>query len=384
MPATAGRPRFAAGAAGLAPAGRSAPVSPAGSTRAELGIGLVGCGRVSTLHLDAASGVRGARLVAATDLVTERAERAAARYGAAICGSVEELVSRDDVDLVVVATPSGTHAELGALAARAGRHVLVEKPMDVDPAAARQLVTVCHERAVTLSVISQHRFDPGTVRLKTAIDELEIDPVVLAEGRVWWYRDEDYYRADSWRGTRALDGGALMNQGIHTLDLLRWLLGPATSISAHATTALHAIEMEDTLTATIRFARGTLATLAVTTAAAPGQAETLSFAGPQGTYRLESGTLVVHPADGPSPTTRADNSHETPEPTAARGSTDLAATAHRAQLQDVVDAIRTARPPAVTGEDGLAAVELVTAAYRSARLGQQVTPSDTPDSPTST
>ena len=349
-----------------------------------LGIGLVGCGRVSKLHLDAADGVRGAHLVATADLEAERAERAAAAYGAAACGSVEELVSRDDVDLVVIATPSGTHAELGALAARAGRHVLVEKPIDVEPAAARRLIAICHEQAVTLSVVSQHRFDTGSLRLKAAIDDGEIDPVVLAEGRVWWYRGEDYYQADSWRGTRALDGGALMNQGIHTVDLLRWLLGPATSISAHQATAVHAIEMEDTLTATIRFARGTLATLAVTTAAAPGEAETLSFAGPQGTFRLESGKLVVHPAGEALSVTGPYAGDETLEPTAARGSTDLAATAHRAQLQDVVDAIRTARPPAITGEDALAAVELVTAAYRSARLGQQVTPAETDRDGTST
>jgi len=346
------------------------------TTTADLGIGLIGCGRVSKLHLDAAAGVSGARLVAAADLSAERAERAAAPYSAAVCTSAEELVARDDVDLVVVATPSGTHAEVGSLAARAGRHVLVEKPVDVDPAAARQLIATCRERGVTLSVISQHRFDAGSVRLKAAIDAGELDPLVLAEGRVWWYRGDDYYAADSWRGTRALDGGALMNQGIHTVDLLRWLLGPVTSISAEATTAAHRIEMEDTLAAALRFERGTLATLAVTTAAAPGEAEILTFAGPKGTFRLESGTLIAAPA-GEGLTLVAESADpEAPKPTAARGSTDLAATAHQAQLQDVVDAIKAGRPPAISGEDGLAAVELVTAAYRSAELGQPVAPGE--------
>jgi UDP-N-acetyl-2-amino-2-deoxyglucuronate dehydrogenase len=341
-----------------------------------LGIGLIGCGRVSPLHLAATADLRGARLTAVADLDAGAAAGAAAGRDVAVCATADELVTRPDVGLVIVATPSGTHAEVGMVAAAAGRHVVVEKPVDVDPDAARALIAACHDHHVALGVISQHRFDPGSIALKAIIEAGALDPVVLAEGRVWWYRADEYYGHDSWRGTRALDGGALMNQGIHTVDLLHWLLGPVRSVSAAAVTAAHDIEMEDTLVATLTFERGTIATLAVTTAAAPGQPETVSVGGPVATLRLEGGR--VHGLDQLSDraeladvlAAHGDNLGE--ETTAARGSPDLPSTAHRAQLQDMVDAIANDRDPAITGADGLAAVEIIQAAYRSARSGQPV------------
>jgi UDP-N-acetyl-2-amino-2-deoxyglucuronate dehydrogenase len=340
----------------------------------QLGIGLIGCGRVAPLHLAATNDLRGARLTAVADLDPGAATAAGAGRDVAICDSADDLIARPEVDLVIVATPSGTHAHIGMAAAAAGRHVVVEKPIDVDPDAARALIATCHDHHVTLGVISQHRFDPGTIALKAIIDTGALDPIVVAEGRVWWYRSDEYYRHDSWRGTRALDGGALMNQGIHTVDLLRWLLGPISSLSAAAVTAAHHIEMEDTLVATLTFQRGTLATLAVTTAAAPGQPETLSVGGPAGTLRLEGGRL--HGLDQLSGhanlaevlAAHGDSLGE--ETTAARGSPDLPSTAHQAQLQDIVNAIAAGRNPASTGADGLAAVEIVQAAYRSAQSGQ--------------
>jgi UDP-N-acetyl-2-amino-2-deoxyglucuronate dehydrogenase len=340
----------------------------------QLGIGLIGCGRVSPLHLAATADLRGARLTAVADLDAATAAAAGAGRDVAVCATADELVARPDVGLVIVATPSGTHAQVGMAAAAAGRHVVVEKPIDVDPDAARALIATCHKHHMALGVISQHRFDPGTIALKAIIDAGALDPVVIAEGRVWWYRSDEYYEHDSWRGTRALDGGALMNQGIHTVDLLRWLLGPIRSVSAAAVTAAHHIEMEDTLVATLTFERGTLATLAVTTAAAPGQAETISLGGPAGTLRLEGGRLHgLDQLSGHAELAEVLAAHDDSlgeETTAARGSPDLPSTAHQAQLQDMVDAIAARRDPAITGADGLAAVEIIQAAYQSAQTGQ--------------
>lgn len=350
-----------------------------------LGIGLIGCGRVSPLHLAATAELEGARLVALADLDPTALATAAEGRDVATFASAEELIAHPEVDLVIVATPSGTHARVGIAAAAAGRHVVVEKPIDVDPAAARVLIAACRHHDVALGVISQHRFDPGSVALKAILDAGALDPVVLAEGRVWWYRTDAYYGHDSWRGTRAQDGGALMNQGIHTVDLLRWLLGPVRSVSAAATTAAHRIEMEDTLVATLIFERGTLATLAVTTAAAPGQPETVSVGGPAATLRLENGRLhgLEQLADQ-AELARIIATHGASlgeETTAARGSPDLPSTAHQAQLQDVVDAIRAGREPAMSGAGGLAALEIVDAAYRSAETGVPVTLSLTPTDP---
>jgi UDP-N-acetyl-2-amino-2-deoxyglucuronate dehydrogenase len=347
-----------------------------------LGIGLIGCGRVSPLHLAATAELEGARLVALADLDPTALATAAAGRDVATLGSAEELIAHPDVDLVVIATPSGTHARLGIAAAAAGRHVLVEKPIDVDPTAARVLIAACRHHDVTLGVISQHRFDAGTIALKAILDAGALDPVVIAEGRVWWYRTDEYYGHDTWRGTRAMDGGALMNQGVHTVDLLRWLLGPVRTVSAAATTAAHRIQMEDTLVATLTFERGTLATLAATTAAAPGQPETVSVGGPSATLRLENGRLhgLEQLADRAelAGIIAAHGESLGEETTAARGSPDLPSTAHRAQLQEMVNAIAAGREPLVSGAGGLAALEVVDAAYRSAETGTPVTLSPTP------
>lgn len=288
-----------------------------------IGVGLIGCGKVSRRYLDLPEGMQ---LIAATDQIRERAEAT----GAEVCDSVGELLDRRDIDLVVIASPSGLHAELGIAAAMSGKHVLVEKPIDVDPFAARLLVDTCHEYGVVLSVVAQHRFDPDAILAKELIDDGM--PVVVAHGQVWWERPPDYY--SGWRGTRALDGGVLMQQGIHTVDLMLWLLGPVSTLSASAATVAHEMEMEDVLVAALRFQQGTLGTLSVTTASSPQTAGYLSLAGPRGGCSIKL--------------------------------TDSGW--HRAQLLDVARAIETGTAPLVTGEDGLAALDLVIAAYCSAGL----------------
>jgi predicted dehydrogenase len=338
------------------------------STTRTVGIGLVGCGTIGPLHARAVAGIEGARLVAVADLRRERSEKLAAEHGVTACSSMDELLGTPGVDLVSICTPSGTHGELGAQAARAGRHVVVEKPVDTTMQAARDLVEACHKAGVVLSVISQHRFDPGTQRLKATLDAGGLGRVLLAEGRVWWYRSQGYYDAGSWRGTYAQDGGALMNQGIHTVDLLLHLLGPVRSVFARATTAAHRMEAEDLLVANLAFASGVLGVLSVTTASFPGVPETVAVTGTSANVVLEAGSVRTWDQDeaalGKAPETAG-----TTLASAALGSRHLGETAHRLQLADVVSAIRNDHAPAVRGEDGLAALGLVLAAYESARTG---------------
>ena len=338
-----------------------------------VGIGILGCGTIGPLHAEAVAGIAGARLVAVADQHLERAEEVARGAGGDVVarGDLHGLLAVPGVDLVCVCTPSGTHADLGCAIAEAGRHVVLEKPIDTDPGAAERVLKTAAKAGVVLSVIAQHRFDEGFARLHRAIGAGELGEVVLGEGRAWWYRTQAYYDADAWRGTWALDGGALSNQGVHLVDLLLWLLGPVDSVFARSRTAAHAMEAEDVIVASLRFASGALGALTVTTASYPGAPETIAVAGPEASVLVESGRVVSwRSARGAA---EEDGAVGLPAASAARGSRGLAVDAHRAQLQDVVDAVREQRRPAVTGEDGCAALAVVAAAYASARDGGDVT-----------
>jgi len=333
--------------------------------------GVLGCGSIGPLHAEALSGVKGARLVAVADLREERARSLAARYGVKWASSLDDLLATEGIDLVCICTPSGTHGALGAQAARAGKHVVVEKPIDVTLEAADELIAAAKSSGVVLSVISQHRFDAGVAALKEALEHGSLGRISLAEARAWWYRTQAYYDSDTWRGTEALDGGALLNQGVHLVDLLLYLLGPAKSVFARTKTVAHEMECEDLALVSVEFASGVVASISVTTASYPGSPETLGVTGSSACVVLEAGAVVSWQTDEHSAYDLAPAAGSR-QASAALGSANLAVSAHRAQLQDVVDAIREGREPAIGGHDGRRALELVRAAYTSARTGQPV------------
>jgi UDP-N-acetyl-2-amino-2-deoxyglucuronate dehydrogenase len=333
---------------------------------APLGVGILGCGNIAPMHAEALGGLgRRAQLLAVADERPERADALAARYSVRACPSLSELLAVPGVELVCVCTPSGTHGAVGAEIARAGRHVVLEKPIDTTLGAADDVIRACEQAGVVLSVISQHRFDGGVVALRDALRFGALGKVVLTEARVWWHRSQSYYDADAWRGTYALDGGALMNQGVHLVDLLLHLNGPLQAAFARAATVAHRMEAEDLLVANLAFANGTLGALAVTTASFPGLPESLAVTGTEGSVVLEAGAVLSWHLAVPSPEAR-------PAASASRGSRGLDVGAHRAQLADVVAAVADGRPPAVSGEDGRAALAAVLACYESCRTGQDV------------
>lgn len=338
-----------------------------------IGFGIVGCGTIGPLHAEAIAGLPGAHLVGAADLQPERSADLTARWGGKACASLEELLGLADLDVVCVCTPSGLHGRHGEQVARSGRHVVVEKPVDVDPAAAQRLIDACEQAGVRLSVISQHRFDPAVRRVRDALAEGRLGDPLFCEGRAWWYRTQGYYDAGSWRGTHAMDGGALLNQGVHLVDLMLWMFGPARGVFARGATVAHDIEAEDLITATVQFDNGALGSLSVSTAAFPGRPETLLAVTSRGTVELHAGELASWQVEGGSP--GDDGPGAAPVlGNASLGSRGLAVTSHRAQLADVADAIRSGRQPAVTGEDGLAALSFVHAAYESLRVGAETSP----------
>ncbi len=338
------------------------------------GFALVGCGTIARTHVDAIAAIPRARLVAVCDVIQERAWELAAVTGAE-AADLDRILEREDVDVVSVLVPSGLHASIGTRAAEAGKHVLVEKPIDVSLEAADHLIATARRAGVKLGVISQHRFDPGVQQLREAVAGGRLGRLVLGDAIVKWYRTQQYYDSGDWRGTWALDGGGcLVNQGIHSVDLLRWIMGPVERVFARCATAAHRIEVEDVALGLLRFASGALGVLETSTAVYPGMAERLEVTGTEGTMVVEAGQLTLcelrRGEDVPAYGRKLGRGYA--GTTAGAASPTIGSESHRAQLADFVAAIDEDRDPLVDGEQGRNALELVLAVYESARSGREV------------
>jgi predicted dehydrogenase len=276
------------------------------------------------------------------------------------------------LDIVAIGSPSGVHAEQISAAAAQGLHVLVEKPIDISVARVDVALADASRAGVRVGVFFQDRLKPDLVRVKQLIGDGRVGRPILASARVKWYRPPEYYSDSKWRGTWRLDGGgALMNQGIHTIDLLLWLLGPIAEVSARATTGLHAIEVEDTLVATLQFANGTLATFETTTAAYPGYPRRVEITGVEGTVIIEGDQLVG--ADFRSASQHVAGLTSPPKGTASQSSPVVSdVTPHRRVFEDFVAALRANREPSCSGVEGRRSVAVVEAIYQSARRGHEV------------
>lgn len=310
-------------------------------------IGILGAGGISDTHVRAAHGIEGVQVVAVHGANREKTTALAAMAGAVPYDHLEAFLAHP-MDIVAIGSPSGLHAEQAIAAVQRGLHVLVEKPLDTTPAKIDALIAEADRSRAKVGVFFQERLLPEIAAIKAAIDAGKIGAPVFISGRLPWYRPPEYYAGSRWRGTRALDGGgALMNQGIHTVDLLLWLFGPVAGVLGRTANRLHHIEVEDTAVATILFENGALGSVEATTAAAPGFPRRLEVTGTEGT--------IVH-EDAPRPAAVAD------------------ATPHRRVLEDFIRAIRTGAEPACDAREGRRSVALIDAIYRSARSGRMETP----------
>jgi len=339
---------------------------------------LIGAGNISDTHARAVAEIPDTAIAAVHAPTRAHADRLAARHGAVAYDTLDQFLRHRPLDMVVVGSPSGLHAEHGIAAAQAGLHVLVEKPIDVRGARAEALIEAAARAGVTLGVIFQDRFKPDVVRLKALVSAGRLGTPILATARVKWFRPPAYYEGSRWRGTRALDGGgALMNQGVHTVDLLLWLLGPVRRVCGMTATALHRIEVEDTAVAVLEFVNGGLATIEATTAAYPGYARRLELTGSNGTAMLEGDEIVALDLQDRSetvvrqPSARTDSGHAAaPENVASPVVSDVSA--HRAVLEDFMHAVAIPGEPCCSGESGRRSVMLIEAVYESARTGRAV------------
>jgi predicted dehydrogenase len=334
-------------------------------------IGLIGGGNISETHALAARAIPGVEIAAIFGTNAEKVGRLCREYGGKPYLNFDEFLAHRPMELVAIGSPSGLHAEQGTEAARHGLHVLTEKPIDITVERADALIAETRKAGVQLGVFFQDRCKPDILSVKNAVDAGLLGKPILAEARVKWYRPPEYYANSRWRGTWELDGGgALINQGVHTLDLMVWIFGEVNAVQATCKTALHAIEAEDTLIAMLEFANGALGVLQAATSVFPGYPRRLELTGSEGTLIIEHDRLLAADLKNPPPNllkhSEADKNPSSSSPIVsdARG--------HRAVLEDFLRAIRTNTKPRCDGQEGRRSLALVEAIYEACRTGQRV------------
>lgn len=340
-----------------------------------LHLGILGGGNISHTHMRAALEIDGVKLVAVCGQNAEKTALLAQAAGAAAYQDRNDFFNHRPMDAVLIGSPSGLHAFHGISAARRGLHVLVEKPIDITVERTDALIAVCEESHVKLGVFFQDRAAGDIVKLKKVIDRGLLGKRILMSASVRWYRPPEYYSASRWRGTRKLDGGgALMNQGIHTVDLMLWLFGDVSRVWGKTITALHQIEVEDTVVASFEFESGAIGNLEAATSAYPGFSRRIEMTWSQGTVVLENDRIrsvnLLTPVDELFVSNRSSEDERAVSPVVSdtRG--------HRAIIEDFVQAIDSDGVPLCDGRQARRSVQLVTAIYESSRTGQAVSVND--------
>jgi predicted dehydrogenase len=350
------------------------------SSKQQFGFGVVGCGMIARFHAKALAEVPGARIVAVADSELPRAQKLAEELGLDnndVYPEVAGLVARRDVDIVIVATPSGVHMEPAVAAAQAGKHVVVEKPLEVTLERCDRIIGACDQSGVQLCTIFPSRFADANRTLKEAVDAGRFGRLTLGETTCKWWRSQAYYDQGGWRGTKKLDGGgALMNQAIHNVDLLLWMMGPATQVSGLVDRLAHErIEVEDTAVACVRFKNGALGVIEATTSVHPGLPKTIAIHGDHGTAVIEQEDVLRWDFNPETEADREVRARFAQKVGASGGSSDPSAISHvyhARQLTDFVQALQSGRKPLVDGREGRRAVELILAVYESAATGRPV------------
>lgn len=336
----------------------------------KLGFGIIGAGAICPLHIAAIEHCEGARLAGIADVSEERAKSVGEANQVPWYTDYNRLLADPEVDVVCILTPSGLRAPICIDAARAGKHVIAEKPLEVSLERVDSIINECDRAGVKLAVIYQLRFLPGVQAVAKAVLEGRLGRPVLGDAYVKWRRAQDYYDSATWRGTWALDGGgALMNQGIHYIDLLQWFMGPTLTVSGHISTLVRQrIEVEDTAVACLTFEGGALGVIEACTSANVGRPARLELRGECGTIVLEDGNVVFWGIDG-------EDEFVAPYVDTGSGATNpmaITSVGHEAQISDMVDAINEGRPPVVDGREARKAIEIISAIYRSSETGRIV------------
>ncbi|MCH2374469.1 MAG: Gfo/Idh/MocA family oxidoreductase [Planctomycetes bacterium] len=349
------------------------------SKRDPLGVAIVGCGMISEFQAQAINSLPDARLVGFFNRTRASAEERSSQYGGRVFDSIDDLVADTEVEAVSICTPSGAHLEPALAAAAAGKHLMVEKPLEVTVERVDQIIEACRQGNVQLGAIFPRRFQDASRILKSAIDDGRFGTVSLADVYIKWYRSQEYYDSGGWRGTWNLDGGgALMNQGIHGIDLLQRLMGGGRDVVAFTDTRSHErIEVEDVASASVRFKNGALGSIEGSTGCWPGTKIRVEIGGSTGSVVMEDETFLTWTFEDDRPEDEDIRKTYGPrEGLSGGGAGDPRAIdfeGHRRQFEDFAQSIREGRPPACDGREARAAVGIITGVYRAAKEGRVVT-----------
>lgn len=330
---------------------------------------IVGCGHIAKKHAEAISKVPKAKLAAVFDKIPDRMKDYASAYQAKAYSELQDLLSDTNVDVVNICTPSGTHASIATAAAQAKKHVILEKPMALTHDDASRIIQCCRENNVKLAIVHPNRFRPAMIELRKLMDQGLFGKISHANATVRWNRNQAYYDQAAWRGTKAMDGGVLMNQAIHNLDLLLWFMGEVKEVYGMAATRLRQIETEDVAVGAVRFATGALGVIEAATTIYPRNLEeSLCIFGEYGSIKIggKTATTIEHLqlAELSEEETQAIIDKVNNHPYGKSG--------HQWIIEDMIEAIEQDREPVINGEEGKKALDLVLALYRSAETGQPV------------
>jgi UDP-N-acetyl-2-amino-2-deoxyglucuronate dehydrogenase len=341
------------------------------------GFGVIGCGMIAHFHARAIADTRGAKLTACFDNIPAAADRLAQETGCKAYYDLDKMLADPAVDVVTIGTPSGAHMEPAVAAARAGKHVIVEKPLEITLRRCDRIIDECRKAGVVLSAIFPSRFHESGREMKRAIEQGRFGKLTLGDAIVKWYRSQQYYDSGAWRGSWELDGGgALMNQAIHTVDLLTWLMGPVADVQARTALLAHErIAVEDVAMATLRFANGALGIIEATTAVYPGYLKRIELHGSAGSAVMEEEDLVKWDFAKKIARDKAVEEMMSRRISTGGGAADPKAIGHHGharQFQDVLSAIKKGTTPQVDGAEGRRSVEIILAIYKSAETGRPV------------
>lgn len=345
---------------------------------AQTGFAIIGCGMIANFHAEAVKHIRGTKIVACFDNRPESADRfAAANPGVKAYYDLDAMLADPNVQIVTICTPSGSHMEPAVKAAKAGKHVVVEKPMEITLKRCDAILDACAKNGVLLCPIFPSRFSPANIALKDAIDDGRFGRLTLGDTYVKWWRTQQYYDQGGWRGTWALDGGgAYMNQAIHNVDLLYWFMGDVAEVSAQTATLAHErIEVEDVGVACLKFKNGALGVMEATTSAWPGHLKKTEIHGTAGSVIVEQDDILSWQFEKPRAKDAVILEKFAKKVGGTGGASDpkaISYVGHMEQLKDFVKAIQTGKSPRVTGAEGRKSVEIILAIYQAAWTGKTV------------
>ena len=335
----------------------------------EFRIGLVGCGRISKNHLDAIGKIEGLELAAVCDTDAERAQKAGEEHGVPWYRALDEMLRAGDFDVVTICTPSGLHSAHGIAAAQAGKHVVTEKPMSLTLRQADDLVRACDDAGVQLFVVKQNRLNPPIQLVKRAVDKGRFGRIYLANVTVRWQRPQDYYDAEPWRGTWEFDGGAIMNQASHYVDLIQWLVGPVESVLGKTATQARRIEAEDSGIGIFKFRSGALGVIEVNVLTYPRNLEgSITIIGERGTVKI--GGTAVNRVEHWS-FAEYDDDDKLVE-AASTNPPNVYGFGHEGYYRNVLAVLRGEAKPETDGRAGRKSLELILGIYESAKTGCEV------------